>query len=301
MKGHEMAIESCETDEGIVARVLSGNRQEFGVLVERYLGVVHAFAYARIGNHADAEDVAQETFLKAFRSLDTLRDRSRVGSWLMGVARHACGDFGRQRQRWARATSEAAHMPSSVAPDMAQRDMRDMVRRKLAELDESAREVLLLYYFSGKKIHEVADLLEIGDEAAAKRIQRAREALGDKLLDELGFVAEPERPKDERKRRAMAAILAVPASWDATHPPPAATSGAGSVQALITHHRLAILVAAAALVTVSALTAFVLTRGGRPTPAARPASSPTPITGTPEPTAAPPPTAGNKAMKGKKS
>ena len=70
------------SDKHIVARVLRGNRDAFGELVDRYLTRVHAVAYARTGNRADAEEAAQEAFLQAFVSLDHLQYPSRFGPWL---------------------------------------------------------------------------------------------------------------------------------------------------------------------------------------------------------------------------
>jgi nitrate reductase NapE component len=72
----------------------------------------------------------------------------------------------------------------------------------------------MLYYFSGKKIHEVATLLSISPDAAAKRIQRAREALGERLLHALHPAVEPERSEEDRKASIMALILLMPVSWD---------------------------------------------------------------------------------------
>lgn len=218
-----MAITQADSDERVVGRVLAGHRQDFGELVGRYLPVVHAFAYAHVGNHADAEDASQEAFLRAFQSLDTLRDRAKFGPWVVGIARHTCSGVRNSRRRQARLAEEIRHAPASVAPDVVGRDLRELVRRKVAELDEPSREVLLLYYFSGKKIHEVADLLEISPDAAAKRIQRAREELGDKLLSEMRPAFEPERPEQERKAGIMGLVMGMPAAWT-----PAAAPGSVS-------------------------------------------------------------------------
>jgi RNA polymerase sigma factor (sigma-70 family) len=191
--------------------------------VGRYLPVVHAFAYAHVGNHADAEDAAQEAFLRAFQSLDTLRDRAKFGPWVVGIARHTCSGVRNSRRRQARLAEEVRRAPTSISPDVVGRDLRELVRRKVAELDEPSREVLLLYYFSGKKIHEVADLLGITPDAAAKRIQRAREELGDRLLSEMRPAFEPERSEQERKAGVMGLVMGMPAAWA-----PATTPGSVS-------------------------------------------------------------------------
>ncbi len=208
-------------DEQIVGQVLAGRREDFGVLVGRYLPVVHGVAFAQLRDRADAEDVSQETFLNAFKSLPQLRDRKKFGAWLLGIARHRCSRVRDDRRRRARLAEEADAFPATAQPDMADRDLRRIVREKVSELDEVSREALMLYYFSGKKIHEVAGLLEISPDAAAKRIQRAREALGEKLLDEIGPVARSKKSDEERQSRIMALILAMPVAWDPSPPKPA--------------------------------------------------------------------------------
>ncbi|MBI4560257.1 MAG: hypothetical protein HY706_21930 [Candidatus Hydrogenedentes bacterium] len=62
------------TDDQLVRQVLTGHGDQYRVLVERYLSLAHALAYAHTGNHADAEDIAQEAFMKAFLSLNSLRE-----------------------------------------------------------------------------------------------------------------------------------------------------------------------------------------------------------------------------------
>ena len=70
-------------DAQVVRRVLSGHSDDYAVLVKRYLPTVQAVAYARMGNYADAQDVAQDAFFKAFQRLNTLRDTRKFGAWLM--------------------------------------------------------------------------------------------------------------------------------------------------------------------------------------------------------------------------
>ncbi|HIJ74578.1 MAG TPA: RNA polymerase sigma factor [Candidatus Hydrogenedentes bacterium] len=91
-----MLVRRDVSDRRLIRQVLAGRRESFGVLVERYLHVVHALAYAQTGNHADAEDVVQETFIKAFQSLSSLRDTGRFPAWLTTIARRIC--YGLQRR-----------------------------------------------------------------------------------------------------------------------------------------------------------------------------------------------------------
>ncbi|HIJ66329.1 MAG TPA: sigma-70 family RNA polymerase sigma factor, partial [Candidatus Hydrogenedentes bacterium] len=163
------------TDEAALRDVLSGNRDTFGLLVDRYLPMVHACAYAYTRNHADAEDVAQDAFLKAFQSLDTLRERNKFGAWLISIARNLALRLREKRARELPLGKGEVEAGAAPAPDMAQRELRQLLHRQMDELDDAHREILLLYYFSGQKLAEIAQVLGITTHAAKKRLQRARQ------------------------------------------------------------------------------------------------------------------------------
>jgi RNA polymerase sigma-70 factor, ECF subfamily len=206
-------------DDQVIQATLAGRCDAFGVLVERYLSSVHAVAYAQLGSRAEAEDVAQETFLAAYQSLDKLRERGHFAAWLMGIARNMCHRARRRQGRQDRLATRARDtIPTAVKPDMARQELHELLRSQVMGLDEAQREVLLLHYFGGKKIAEIADMLGVSFDAAAKRLQRAREALGVRMVDELCPAVAPEETEEERKKRIMAAILVLPVPWRVAEP-----------------------------------------------------------------------------------
>lgn len=207
-----MTAEYALPDRDIVARVLAGSREDFGVLVERYLSMARAVAFAHTGNQADAEDVTQEAFLQAFKSLGALRDRVKFPAWLAGIARHLASRVQAQRQRQTRLIAQARPETMAVAPDLAQAELQALVRQRILELDEKSCEVLLLHYFAGMTIAHAAEVMGVSPEAAAKRLQRAREALGHKLLAEVVPALAPREAPEEKKRGIMALVLAAPVS-----------------------------------------------------------------------------------------
>ena len=85
--------DSRDSDKHLVQLVLSGRSDAFDVLMRRYLSVVHGVAFAHTGNVADAEDVAQDTFVKAYQKLDTIRDAAKIGAWLTTIARRSLNAF----------------------------------------------------------------------------------------------------------------------------------------------------------------------------------------------------------------
>lgn len=203
------------SDRAVVRKVLGGNSRAFRVLVERYAGVVHGVAYARLKNSADAEDVAQETFIRFYQHLDQMAHRKCIGPWLVRVARNASVDLLRQRVRDAELRE--AQAPAALhVPNPVREEMHRMLWEQMDSLDPDAREVLVLHYFMKKKAREIAELLEITPDAAEKRVLRAREELGKRITDLLGDEIDEVKADVFRGDRIMAAVVAAPVAWKAS-------------------------------------------------------------------------------------
>ena len=87
------------SDEALINRCLNGDDGAFGFIVDKYKGVVHALAYRKTGNYHDAEDIAQETFLKAYQKLSTLKHPSRLAGWLYVICANCCCGWLRKHRR----------------------------------------------------------------------------------------------------------------------------------------------------------------------------------------------------------
>lgn len=202
------------SDAALVRRVLTGRRNDFGILVERHLLAAFAVAYGRTGNHADAEDAAQEAFLRALKTLDRLREPAKFGPWLLTIARNVATDILIARTRERNAGSPIPDEDDAVwLPNMEQREMWSKLHEQIRQLEDEPREVLMLFYFAGKRTKEIAALLNLSNDVVRKRLQRARETLGAQLLDEL----QPERKLEPALKKRGAAItaaaLTAPVAW----------------------------------------------------------------------------------------
>lgn len=195
-----------ERDSRVIERILRGARDDFEILVKRYRNAVYAIAYSRLGNASDAEDATQESFIKAFRNLGSIRDTRKFGAWIMTVTRNECTRIGRQ----AKMPRPPVDTHATESPDMASREFHEILRQQIHALEEPYRDVLLLHYFSGLKVREIAVLLEISKAAAGKRLERARAALGQRIMAELGAGLDKEGPSPKGEKRIMAAIVALP-------------------------------------------------------------------------------------------
>jgi len=213
-----------DRDARLVRAALAGRSAAFERLVQRYLPMVHALACAHAGD-ADAEDVAQEAFLLAYHKLNTLREPRKFAGWLATITRNVARRAAQKRAREV-PLEDAAAAEQTVDPAVEQRELAALLREHLDRMEDEQREVLLLYYFAGRTLPEIARILDISQDAAAKRLQRARQALGEQLLGEVAKADLPRPDFDGRRRVIMAAIVAAPAAWQA-----AAATAAVSISA----------------------------------------------------------------------
>ena len=180
------------TDLAAVERTRAGDTAAFRVLVERYGRSVFRLAFRMTGNEFDAEDVVQETFLRAFKQLDSYESRSSFSTWLYRIAANYSLDLIRSRKRHAsrRVTEgpdEEDILDSVKTTDPGQdriyysAQVRERLDAALQLLSEQERTAFLLRHFEGQSIEQIGAVLDLGGSATKNSIFRAvrkiREAL----------------------------------------------------------------------------------------------------------------------------
>jgi len=148
------------SDAELVSRTLSGDREAFGKLVDRHRRTVFALALQRGFQPAEADDLTQEVFVKAYKSLGGLQDHAAFARWMYGIAGHVLADGARSQKRHRNEVAlESA--PEIAAESQTQGPGRDTadVLRALAELPEEQRVVLTLRYLEGLSPKEIAERL----------------------------------------------------------------------------------------------------------------------------------------------
>ncbi len=169
-------------DHDLVAATRTGSAAAFGVLAERHYAAVLGYLAYQTGDPDLAADLAQETFLAAFRSLQHLRDDCSFAAWLYQIARTQLR-MHRRRDRlrrlvsldWLAGRADAAELALPRADTTAESAERELIERALAGLSPALREALLLHSAWGFPANEVALILGIGPAAARQRIGRAKE------------------------------------------------------------------------------------------------------------------------------
>jgi RNA polymerase sigma-70 factor, ECF subfamily len=175
-------------DQVLVDRTLAGDVGAFEILVERYRHVVNRVA-ARIVGRKDAEDVAQETFLRAFHRLDQFRGESPFRAWLLRIAHNtALNSLARQRSTAAddepdeeTVTPEYSDRPRTPAEQLELSERRERLAGKLRLLSPPHRAVLVLRDLEGLSYEEIAQVTESPLGSVKGRLFRARRELIDLL------------------------------------------------------------------------------------------------------------------------
>ena len=166
-------------DELLVNASRSGEHDAFAMLVHRHVKRVFAICLSMLGDVVDAEDAAQEVFLRAYEGIDGLRDGGRFSSWINQIARNRCRDILRQQLRRPDRSSTTIEDDHAMPPVAQYEDLHDALSR----LPEEYRLALLLYYYDGKDTQSLAHELGLTQGGACTRLFRARGQLR-KLLQE---------------------------------------------------------------------------------------------------------------------
>ena len=168
------------SDVELMLALKAGDENAFTELVDRHRDAVVNLAYRYLGNKTDAEDLAQEVFLKVHRARDRYEPAAKFTTWLYRVAANACLNEVRDRRRrptFAAGTLEDPPAADGASPvEEAERsELRERVRQALAELPERQRMALLLNKFHGLGYEEMADSLGMTVPAVKSLLVRARE------------------------------------------------------------------------------------------------------------------------------
>jgi RNA polymerase sigma-70 factor (ECF subfamily) len=177
-------MEALETAsaEATLARARRGDSEAFRELVERHSRSVFRLAFRMTGNEHDAEDVVQESFLRAYKQLGRFESRANFGTWLYRITANCAVDLMRSRQaRHDVSRSESldadVHQPAAEAPGpdrMAQSaEIESTVQGALGSLSPLERAAFTLRHYEGRSIDEIATTLGLGTSAAKHSVFRA--------------------------------------------------------------------------------------------------------------------------------
>jgi len=176
-------VDQLEADQEIITKVLAGDRNAFGVLIQRYSDPLYRHALGMTGSPDVAEDILQMSFIKAFQHLSEVRGR--FDAWVFRIVANGCKDWLKNIRR-THLSYEEDDQPTSYATPEEELDrtqLRNDLDVALAQLPTSLREAFIMKHVEGRSYEEMADLLGTTVGALKMRVHRAREAL-QALLEE---------------------------------------------------------------------------------------------------------------------
>ena len=206
----------CSTDEKFVSQTLAGDRDAFGVLVHKYQEMVYTYAFHKTRNEADAQDIAQEVFLQAYRRLYQLRQPHLFRSWLYTIMSNECKRWlGRVAQKRRRevvleeASDEALQIePAHVAPV---KDWQVDLEQALSHLPDDNRVAVSMFYMGDCSLKEISEFLGISINTVKSRLRRARQQLGEALSERYGGLLKSRKLKGGFLMQFMEQIRHIPA------------------------------------------------------------------------------------------
>ena len=189
----------AETEKDLIRRVKNGDQDAFGQLVLTHQNKVYTLCVHMVTNREEAEDLAQEAFLKAWRSLNSFQEESSFATWMHRLTTNVCLDHLRKqarRQNISTAVSlddeesgwtEPVDHTQDPQRRLEQREQRELLAKALNELPEHHRRLIIMREVSGLSYQEIADALDADLGTVKSGISRARERLRKILLRDGNF------------------------------------------------------------------------------------------------------------------
>ena len=175
------------SDVELIRRTLDGDDTAFTQLVRKYQKPVHALAWRKIGDFHIAEEITQDTFLKAYQKLATLKEPQRFSSWLYVIAARHCVAWLRKKRLLTQSLEETSLVQLERATysgyvveeneRISAETQREVVKKLLAKLQESERTIITLYYFGEMSSAEIGEFLGVSANTIRSRLRRAQQRL----------------------------------------------------------------------------------------------------------------------------
>ncbi len=180
-----------QDDAQLVARSLKQDHEAFGQLIDRHAAVIVNLAYRMVGNRAEAEDLAQETFLAAFKALSTFRADSKFSTWLYRIAANKCKDWLRAK-RPGQGLNDVdvdetldIHVAEERTPEhvLSQQQVAQELEQAIQRLPPLYREAFVLKHVEGLSYEEMQEILGVNGDTLKMRVYKGRLQLSRELAE----------------------------------------------------------------------------------------------------------------------
>ncbi|AUM63613.1 RNA polymerase [Brevibacillus laterosporus] len=173
-----------QDDQELVVLVQRGHKEAYTRIVDKYKGKIYAYLYRMIGQQQDAQDMAQDVFLKAYCHIHQYKPKHSFSSWLYRIAANHCIDELRKRKKSPRKNQNETTLVDKQTPEyiLLEKERKQILQSHLLALDESYRTVLMLRHHEHFSYKEIGDILEIPVTTVQMRLHRAHKKLRESLL-----------------------------------------------------------------------------------------------------------------------
>jgi RNA polymerase sigma-70 factor (ECF subfamily) len=171
------------SDRELIQAVMAGEKTAFAELYDRYGPLVRAISYDTTRNLTDAQDLAQDVFMRAYEKLSRLRDRDRFGKWIVGIARFRCREWRRQKLR-SQNKNIGLNNAQAVVPDPTDDSRIELLREMITALPENERLALHAFYLQGKSADNARRIMGLSRSGFYRVLERARKRLEHLLVKE---------------------------------------------------------------------------------------------------------------------
>ena len=216
-----------DNDVQLIYRVLSGDDEAFTALVQKHQRGVHALAWRRVGDFHFAEEITQDTFLRVYKGLPTLKDPSQFSGWLYVITNRLCNNWLKKKKSIIKSVEDVPVLEMQrisyeryVSADQeaeAKASRHELAKKLLAKLPESERTVMTLYYLGQMTAKDISKFLGVSVNTITSRLQRARKRLQQEeelLVQEvLGGVQLSNTLTESIARKVTDVKLTPPVNW----------------------------------------------------------------------------------------
>lgn len=176
------------TDEEIIQKVIKGQQEYFSILVERYKDRIYTMAFNYTNNSSEAEDLAQEVFVKIYKKLSYFNHKSKFSTWVYKVSMNVCADWHRKNKKWKviqlnqnpEDFLEEINAKSLQVEDIViNNENRKAFNKIIMMLKDKYKFAIILYYCQGLSIIQISEVLSLPEKTVYTRIRRGRKQLSD--------------------------------------------------------------------------------------------------------------------------
>lgn len=176
-----------------IKQVLKGDRNAFGEIVELYKDKVFQLSFRMLGNRHEAEDIAQEAFIRAYVNIQSFNMNLKFSTWLYRIATNLCIDRLRKKKpdyyldaevKGTEGLTMYSHIPSDASlpeEDVESLELQESIQKEISKLPDKYRSVIVLKYIEEMSLNEISEILDIPLGTVKTRIHRGREALRKQL------------------------------------------------------------------------------------------------------------------------